>query len=259
MSVSPSTLKKAKAVGDDRILKPALMAGKVSVHAAYLNRNADDQTKKRLVAGEGPPARTIAATDGDWTTPDWILSIGRQVLDQRIDLDPASSTAAQETIKAKRFLTAEDDALKPKTPWGKPDDSRLHVWLHPPTGETASLFAKRFFEELQNGTVGPACWFGPAAFEAPWYQGLLRKSTAFATFREPVRKDTTQSYAIIFFRIKPMQVHEAVGDRGGRQYGVSAIGVRFGSATSEVGAGSVGRGVQVGATSRILRQEAELT
>ena len=213
MGVSVATLRKAKAVGgEDPILSPALKAGTVSIHAAYKVRDADDETKKRLVSGERGAAPTIADVGSDWTAPDWILSIVRQVLDQRIDLDPASTAEAQETIQAKRFLTPEDDALKPETSWGKPND-RLHVWLHPP-GETASLFKSRLLEELQHKTVQRACWFGPAAFEAPWYRQLLWKSSAFATFAKPVRKGASQSYVCVCFGVPPMRVHEAVGDRG---------------------------------------------
>ena len=210
--VAVSTIRKAKAVANDPILAPALRAGQISVDAAYTARHADENTKRRLVAGDRGAARTMPDLGGDLITPDRILTIALRVLDQSIDLDPASSTEAQKAVNAKRFLTPEEDALKPDTSWGEANDS-LDVWLHPP-GDAASLFAERLLTELENRTVGRACWFGAAAFEAPWYRRLLRKSSAFATFDEPVRKGASQSYVFICFRIRPKDLHDAVGDRG---------------------------------------------
>ena len=211
MKVSPASLKKAKAIGDDPILKPALVAGTVSVDAAYKARGADDETKKRLVSGERVAPRTVAAADGDETTPDHIISMARRLLD-RIALDPASSIEAQKAIDAERFLTPKEDALKPETLWGEPGEG-LHVWLNPPTGEIASRFASRLIQELKSRAVHRACWLGPASFEAQWFRKLLQKSTAFATLNDPVGSRTGAPYVLICFRLPAMDVHEAV--RGG--------------------------------------------
>ena len=227
MDVSPATVKKAKAVRGDPILGPAVRAGTISVDAAYKARRGDDDAKEQLVAGERAAARPIAPGAGDWTTPDRIISMVLPVFNHRIDLDPASSVEAQETVKAKRFLTPKEDALLPQTSWGKPGD-KLNAWLNPPTGEMAPRFVDRLFEALESGAVDRACWLAPAAFEEMWCQTLLRRSTAFASLQEPVRKGSSSPYVLIFFRV-PAQ-GGARGDRrpGTRVHAVSAIDTSYG-------------------------------
>ena len=210
MKVSVSSLKKVKAVGDDPILKPALAAGTVSVDAAYKTRDADDDIKRRLVSGERVAARTVTAADSDGTTPEHIMSTVRRLLDC-VDLDPASSIEAQKSIKAVRFLTPKEDALKPATSWGKPKEG-VHVFLHPPRGEKAPRFASRLLQELESGAVGKACWLGPAAFEELWFRKLVRKSMAFVTLNESL--GTSGTDVLICFRVSPKDVHEAVGGWG---------------------------------------------
>ena len=212
MGVSVATLKRAKAIAGDPILEPALRDGTISVHAAYTARDADDETKRRLVAGERAAARTTAAGDCDWTTPEDIMSMARRLLD-RVDLDPASSIEAQKSIKAVRFLTPKDDALKPATSWGKPNEG-LHVFLHPPRGEKAPPFASRLLQELKSGAVRKACWLGSAAVEELWFRDLVWKSTAVVTLNEPLGKRASGTDVLICFRVPPKDVHEAVGGRG---------------------------------------------
>jgi hypothetical protein len=64
-----------------------------------------------------------------WFTPPHVLDLARQVLGP-IDLDPTSEPAANELVGAKRFITAESDALV--TPWDCANES---VWLNPPGGK----------------------------------------------------------------------------------------------------------------------------
>jgi hypothetical protein len=65
-----------------------------------------------------------------------------------IDLDPASCTAANETIRAKRFYDMRDDGLK--QPWfGK-------VWLNPPFGRFGPHFVKRAVNEFKLGNIEQA-------------------------------------------------------------------------------------------------------
>ena len=73
---------------------------------------------------------THSSERDDWETPGYILDAARYVLGGQIDLDPASSEAANEAVGAKTYYTAsnpEGGALA--HPWHA---SRL--WLNPPYG-----------------------------------------------------------------------------------------------------------------------------
>ena len=215
LGVSTSTLKKAKAVMDDPILAPALKEGKLSVNAAYKNRNADEHTKTKLIDGELTAARLAVVEGGDWTTPDWLLPIVRQLLDDKIDLDPASSKKAQKVVRALKIITPEEDALKPETSWAGTENG-VTVWLNPPTETfTIGKFADRLLAELETGAVGRALWLGPARVEAHWCQKLLRRARAFVGLARPVREGRNyMPYILICFRIDPERVHAVIGDQG---------------------------------------------
>lgn len=87
-----------------------------------------------------------------------------------IDLDPASSKAANEIVRATRYYTITDNGLL--QPWfGR-------IWLNPPYGRHAPKFVKRFATFYRSGDVEMAClllavhhmttrWFGALADFSP--------------------------------------------------------------------------------------------
>lgn len=100
----------------------------------------------------------------EWHTPARIVDVAREVLGG-FDLDPASCAEANETIKATRYYTREDDGLT--KPWAG------RVWLNPPygRGETPRWVLKL----AQSAERGDAVGFAlvPAATEAKWFQNLV--------------------------------------------------------------------------------------
>jgi hypothetical protein len=85
-----------------------------------------------------------------------------------IDLDPASSAIANETVRAKYFLTKEENGLS--LPWFGT------VWINPPYGKTNNLsnqglFAHKLIQEYMDGRVSAGIilvnlyvgygWFAP--------------------------------------------------------------------------------------------------
>ena len=72
--------------------------------------------------------------ENEWYTPYYIIENARAVMGG-IDLDPASSKLANETVRAKEYYTIEDDGIK-KDWYGR-------VWLNPPYSQPdISNFAK---------------------------------------------------------------------------------------------------------------------
>ncbi|MGO9046175.1 MAG: hypothetical protein ACLQFW_04700 [Xanthobacteraceae bacterium] len=101
--------------------------------------NCPPEELDRLWAGfwgnEVAPVRGTGGTgENEWHTPAKYLAAAREVLGE-IDLDPATSKAAQEVVKAKKFFTKDDDGLKqewhgriwllrPRWTWGAPPCGR---------------------------------------------------------------------------------------------------------------------------------------
>lgn len=141
--------------------------------------NGDKESPQHGDDGPNSPndeARTtrelLAQSDqNDWRTPRKYLDAARTVLG-KIDLDPASSTEANETIQAARFYTEADDGLK--QPW------KGRVWLNPPYGGQARLFIERLLKEFEVGNVLAACALVNAhPTETKWFQELFRHTLCF--------------------------------------------------------------------------------
>lgn len=131
------------------------------------------------------PHVSRATGNPEWNTPPRILAAARQVLGA-IDLDPASTAAANERVGAVRFLTAEDDALDPATLWMPEGPEGVHpdgcggkVWLNPPyDAGLCAGFADRLLAEMEADHVDEALWLSNNATETKWAQGLLRVADA---------------------------------------------------------------------------------
>ena len=79
----------------------------------------------------------------EWYTPEKYIESARAAMGG-IDLDPASCEAANETVKATEFWTAEDDPIEPSKDW------HGRVFMNPPYGKTekSESLAFRFCEKV---------------------------------------------------------------------------------------------------------------
>lgn len=140
----------------------------------------------------------LAQSDqNDWRTPRKFLDAARAVLGG-IDLDPASSAEANETVQAGQFYTEEDDGLK--KPW------KGTVWLNPPYGGQARLFIERLLREFEVGNVTGACTLvNSHPTETKWFQELFRHTVCFIRGRidfggpsREVASTSTHGSAIVY-------------------------------------------------------------
>ena len=136
----------------------------------------------------------------EWYTPSKYIEAAREVMGS-IDLDPASCELANQTVKASRYYTKEDDGLEQSWYCNS-------MWLNPPYGRTLEmkakhqstidLFVSRLVAEYEQGNVHQAILLVPATIGTHWFSLLWRYSICFHTgkikFIAPV-KHTTYSHA----------------------------------------------------------------
>lgn len=135
----------------------------------------------------------------EWYTPMTIIEAARRTMGE-IDLDPASSTVANEVIKASRFFTVKDDGLK--------QDWSGRVWLNPPyLHPTIERFVERLMEHVEAHALEAAIMLANNATETQWFQCVAAHADAVCfpskriQFWTPDRETTTplQGQAAFYF------------------------------------------------------------
>jgi len=117
----------------------------------------------------------MSTQTSEWYTRPKYIEAARTVMDS-IDLDPASSAAANEIVKATRYYSKEEDGLL--QPWFG------NVWLNPPYGRSAKqqgkhqstigLFIKKLIESYDAGDITQAIALVTTEINAKWYYPLFR-------------------------------------------------------------------------------------
>ena len=109
--------------------------------------------------------------ENEWYTPSDFIEAARSVMGQ-IELDPASSPAANETVKATRFFTAADDGLAQE--WDTPA-----LWMNPPySKDLIGGFIEKLAAEYSGGGTSQAIVLVNNATDSKWGQLLLSVSSA---------------------------------------------------------------------------------
>jgi hypothetical protein len=131
---------------------------------------------------EFPSLTQEGGKSNEWFTPARYIKAAREVMGG-IDLDPASCAMANQTVKASRYYSIEDDGLKQE--WYG------NVWLNPPYGQDKSLpnewrstiarWVKRLVSEYQNGNIRQGILLSTTQTDGAWFQPLWEYPICFAS------------------------------------------------------------------------------
>lgn len=125
------------------------------------------------------PHVTHNSGENEWYTPAKYIGAARAVMGG-IDLDPASSAIANQTVQAAMYYTAEDDGLS--RPWSG------RVWLNPPYAQPLiGLFCGALRDALESGAVAEAISLTNNATETAWFADLLANAAAVCFVRGRIK------------------------------------------------------------------------
>lgn len=125
--------------------------------------------------------------DNEWYTPSYLIEAARKVMGS-IYLDPASCPEANQTVRAARIYTKDDDGLQ--LPWAGP------LWLNPPYGlipvssgtnwqgkSAMHAWISKLIAEHKQGNVAQAILLTKADPKQLWFQLLWDYPLCFVSDR----------------------------------------------------------------------------
>jgi len=132
----------------------------------------------RVAMCEEPNYRSHGTGD-EWHTPPEYIEVARAVLGV-IELDPASSDRARETVKAERYFTREDDGLRQE--W------HGRVWLNPPYSQPSiTNFVNKMLSDRAEGRVSAAIMMTNNCTDASWFQQAAQAADAVCFTRGRIK------------------------------------------------------------------------
>jgi len=119
------------------------------------------------------------SSEQEWYTPSVYVEAARDVLGG-IDLDPASSEKAQETVKAGKWYGKQDNGLEL--------DWFGRVWLNPPYASAEiESFLSRLRESFEAGTVKSAITLTNNATDTDWFFYTSKYASAMCLPHKRIR------------------------------------------------------------------------
>lgn len=212
--VSKNTVERAgKAVAEIEKapeLLQRVMSGDLSVNLAAQVAELPEEDRQAVAEAPSEEVREVArdavrkahvaynSGNNEWYTPAYIVEAARAVLGG-IDLDPASTEAANEVVQATTYYTAEQDGLT--RPWAG------RVWMNPPYASgLIERFTEKLWEEVIAGRIEAACVLTNNATETKWFTTLASVASAVCfpegrvKFWSPCKDSATplQGQAVIY-------------------------------------------------------------
>ena len=189
---------------DSPILVDALFDGQVSVFTAkQIQDFTPEEQQQILEVPKREIARTIknlkmlktggqAATasqtgNNEWYTPSEWIERARQAMGT-LDVDPASSEVAQQTVQASEWYDQERDGLQQE--W------QGNVWLNPPYARgLIDAFIEKLAEQFQSGIAKQAIVLVDNRTDTRWFQVLcsIASAVAFTKGRVNFYNETVES------------------------------------------------------------------
>jgi phage N-6-adenine-methyltransferase len=106
-----------------------------------------------------------STANSEWLTPSVYIEAAREVLGN-IDLDPCSTTQANEIIQADEYFTKEENGLLQE--W------HGRVWMHPPyTNMLIERFIRKMLLSYKDGEVEEAVILTNNATETAWFRKVV--------------------------------------------------------------------------------------
>jgi ParB family chromosome partitioning protein len=141
--------------------------------------------------------RISSKSTNEWWTPKEYIESARAVLGQ-IDIDPASSELANETVQANIFYTKKNNGLEYNWPG--------RVWLNPPYGGIARDFVARLVQQYENGITTEAILLvNSNSTETAWFAPCWNYILCFTNHRinfvtsHSVAKGSTHGSVFVYF------------------------------------------------------------
>jgi len=139
---------------------------------AVYNKIKDRKNKGKAHVGN-------ATGENEWYTPPIYIQAARETMGS-IDVDPASCETANQTVKANKYYTIEDDGLIQK--W------EGNIWMNPPYSQPlVTQFCNLLVEKYITGEVSQACVLVNNATETEFYQNMMKHCKAICFIKGRVK------------------------------------------------------------------------
>lgn len=180
---SSRNVQRAKSVTSkgSRKLADAVEQGSLSLgKAEQITKLYPDKAKQDAVVRDIAKSQMTSRVKGltgevEWYTPRQYLDAAIKVMGN-IDLDPASSEAAQKHVRARRYYTIEDDGLSQR--WAGA------VFLNPPYAMPAiNDFVAKMAQSWLDGHIDQGILLTNNATDTSWFHAALNTATAICLTR----------------------------------------------------------------------------
>ena len=147
----------------------------LNAREALLRRQREAERAQQSNPDPPPTGAHVGHNSGDheWYTPAEYIKAAKSVMGD-VDLDPASSEAANVVVAAYTFYTEADDGLS--KPWSG------RVWMNPPYAQPLiAQFIERLVKSYAAGDVTEACVLVNNASETRWGQEIGKAAAAICS------------------------------------------------------------------------------